>query len=83
LRAAEVDGFGEVEASIGIGSFARVLDQRLGAGDDFHYLLRDLGWRARFISSARSSISSPAFSEALRIAVIRARARSGRFEQRR
>src|SRR5204863_9782104 len=29
-------------------------------------------WRARFISSVRSSMISPAFSEALRIAVIRA-----------
>ena len=29
-------------------------------------------WRARFISSVRSSMTSPAFSEALRIAVMRA-----------
>jgi len=39
---------------------------------DLQDLLRDLGWRARFICRVRSSISSPAFSDALRIAVIRA-----------
>jgi hypothetical protein len=74
LDAADVAGSSEVSAGGAVSVVAMVLLRRATRRPATTSTISEVisAWRARFISSVRSSMTSPAFSEALRIAVMRA-----------